>query len=468
MNNGPVEFRAAISACASMLAQIRSDACGRIFLEETGSIAEGRVTTLLKQAEGDRLTGCLELRRDGEAASLFFVLGQLVHAANGDNSGEEVVLSVMDWSSGEFSFDPKAVTPSENTVSRRLEELIVNHPQPPAAEAAEPLPDEVLATAQGPRGSLPLPDGEPVYSSLKSAFVDFRRLLATLAAERLTGYVRLSCSSSSGLLLLLDGEIIECVYDGGEVNATAASALRIINDDVSRGDGQIDVVSLNRRTVLGIQQMLMATTLYRDLYSNWVDIQALLDFLLKRRLSAAVIVQRSGEAAVALLHDGKLRGAFSRSSGKMEATAQSLIAICSRPDAQIEVRAGEVDGSGETLSLDQVLAASPGHQAQAPGSASTGSSQLHLVAEAAEAGGEQDQAPPIEQVLEELLAIVDKELANRSRKVKEIVTGAPQTRDGLLAAISQIGRVSLLFIDQSKLEALSDDLRAHLEQRLPA
>src|SRR5207302_11076679 len=57
----------------------------------------------------------------------------------------------------------------------------------------------------------PLPSGKPIYEGLKSAFVDFPKLLRTLDADKHTGYVRLDGADFAGVLLLHDGHVLEAL-----------------------------------------------------------------------------------------------------------------------------------------------------------------------------------------------------------------------------------------------------------------
>lgn len=65
----------------------------------------------------------------------------------------------------------------------------------------------------------PLPAGRPHYEGLKSAFVNFPRLLRTLRNDRHTGYVRLSGTGSryAGFILLHEGRVLEALCSNSSV-----------------------------------------------------------------------------------------------------------------------------------------------------------------------------------------------------------------------------------------------------------
>ena len=68
-----------------------------------------------------------------------------------------------------------------------------------------------------------------------------------------------------------------------------------------------------------------------------------------------------------------------------------------------------------------------------------------------------------EQVIANLQGMAEEALGNRSRKVKDILGGAEQSRAGVEAAINQIPTISLLFVDSSRLEALAQEMRTKLD-----
>ncbi|MBV8194087.1 MAG: DUF4388 domain-containing protein, partial [Candidatus Dormibacteraeota bacterium] len=103
-------------------------------------------------------------------------------------------------------------------------------PAPVAAPVEHYAPVDASSTGQvvtaqfgGPENATvnyPLPSGNSHYEGLKSAFVDFPRLLRTLRSDRHTGYVRLTGVGSTygGFILLHQGEATEAVSTNGVVS----------------------------------------------------------------------------------------------------------------------------------------------------------------------------------------------------------------------------------------------------------
>jgi len=135
------------------------------------------------------------------------------------------------------------------------------------------------------REPIPVPAGEVVYDSLKTSFVDFPRLITTLETEAYTGYVRLLTDNASGLILFREGVAQECVFDAGEQPVRGQQALLAFNEEVTHGHGVLDVVGLPVEIVDGLYDLVVARPVYTELYAAWVDMPALLQFLLERKLT---------------------------------------------------------------------------------------------------------------------------------------------------------------------------------------
>ncbi|MDQ6772290.1 MAG: hypothetical protein M3024_04780, partial [Candidatus Dormibacteraeota bacterium] len=77
-------------------------------------------------------------------------------------------------------------------------------------------------------------------------------------------------------------------------------------------------------------------------------------------------------------------------------------------------------------------------------------------------GGQQGAQASYESVVADMMQMTDDSLGNRSRKVKDLLGSAEPTRRGLEDAIEQIPQISILFVDQARLEGLANELRTKL------
>jgi hypothetical protein len=333
-----------------------------------------------------------------------------------------------------------------------------------------------------------------MYDSLKTSFVDFPRLITTLEREGHTGYVRLLTDSANGLLYFREGTALECVFDGGENEFERGKpALQRFNDEVTRGQGVLDVVGLSPELVDGLYELTVAEPIYSDLYASWVDMNALLKFLEERRLSGSLMVTAGAGTGVIILTEGKLSGAYASQSREVSNDASAVLMLCQDPQAMIEVKAAS-EVRGQPLDVADVVSRRPAPQPAppspqaapaAPTPVSTPASNYQSPAYPPQSQQPAASAPsaPMEaaaprpaatavagvdwdQVVADLQQVTEEQLGNRSRKVKDVLAAADRSQAGIEAAIDQIPSISILFVDATRLEALANDLRARLQTHL--
>jgi hypothetical protein len=332
-----------------------------------------------------------------------------------------------------------------------------------------------------------------MYDSLKTSFVDFPRLITTLEREGHTGYVRLLTDTANGLLYFREGTALECVFDGGENDfERGKAALLRFNDEVTRGQGVLDVVGLSPELVDGLYELTVAEPIYSDLYASWVDMNALLKFLEDRKLSGSLMVTAAGGTGVIILTEGKLSGAYASQSREVSNDASAVLMLCQDPNAMIEVKAAS-EVRGQPLDVADVVSRRPIASASAPVAAppaptsttasvaptyqpstpfpSAAQQSLQPAASApgvAEVPAQRPVATAVagvdwDQMVVDLQQVTEEQLGNRSRKVKDVLAAAERSQAGIEAAIDQIPSISILFVDASRLESLANDLRARLQ-----
>jgi hypothetical protein len=360
---------------------------------------------------------------------------------------------------------------------------------------------------------MPTPYGELMYDSLKTSFVDFPRLLTTLEREGYTGYIRLLADSASGLIYFRDGTALECVFDGGQDPIEQGKvALQYFSQEVARGQGVLDVVGLNPELVEGLFHVTVAQPIYTQLFAGWIDLEAFLQFLADRKLTGSLTVRARSGTGVIILDDGQMAGAYTSKSREVSANADGVLSLCDDPEAMIEVKAAS-DAPHEVLDVSEVTGQRRGVSAtgwgQAPPPAATApppaiappppsaaSPSAATAPPRAPVYAPQPQAPApqpvpvpmpaavapnnaghpyaapaqgapgggdVEQLVAELMQMTDEALGNRARKVKDVLSAAERSPAGLEGAIDQIPGISILFVDASRLESLSNDLRAKLQ-----
>src|SRR5258708_34024460 len=115
--------------------------------------------------QSERATGTLSLQQGAEACSLYFLFGHLFHATGDLGQGEEAVINALGWTDGNFTFDPRAKLPAEETIKAATTELLQEAERRQAGSAAAsngtgPAGAEAHAGAEAP-APLPPAGGAP-------------------------------------------------------------------------------------------------------------------------------------------------------------------------------------------------------------------------------------------------------------------------------------------------------------------
>lgn len=201
-------------------------------------------------------------------------------------------------------------------------------------------------------GTLPIPAGHVQYEGLKSAFVDFPRLLRTLRSDRQTGFIRLTSGAASGVLLFRDGELVEAEA-GEDGSAHGEEAFVIFRRQMDTGEGLLDVVDIDTDTVISVARLLTGPTLFTGLLARFVNFPALLEYLAEERLDGSVIVVGGSQTGVILLKEGSVLAAYTAGSPTPQTSTDAVAGLASERSARIEVRGD--DSSREAIDAEALL-----------------------------------------------------------------------------------------------------------------
>ncbi|HEV1997468.1 MAG TPA: hypothetical protein VGR61_04975 [Candidatus Dormibacteraeota bacterium] len=204
-----------------------------------------------------------------------------------------------------------------------------------------------------------MPPGESLQR-LRSDFVALDKMLATMAAKRFTGYLRVHSDELNGVVLLVDGGVVETLFDIAPVVVTGQRALGLVAATVAEGEGELDIVPLDAEVVMGIYQLLTAPTLYENLFARFVDVPGLLEYLSETGISGSVIVTNGEEQGVILLREGNLLTAYTSRSMNPESAPEMLMKLCQTPTTEIEVRASRLPESNPRMELTSALSMAAG------------------------------------------------------------------------------------------------------------
>ena len=213
----------------------------------------------------------------------------------------------------------------------------------PAAVSQAETPDAASTPSAGGAthatsiGSLPIPNGTVQYEGLKSAFVDFPRLLRTLRTDKHTGYIRLVTHSNTGVLLFRDGELVEA--EAGERGAAhGEAAFQIFRRDMDTGQGLIDVIDLDADTVTALARLLTGPPVFTGLLGRFINFDALLEYLGEEQLDGSVVVSGGSDTGVILLQQGGILASYTAGQPSPQTTTDTVGHLAAEKPASIEVR----------------------------------------------------------------------------------------------------------------------------------
>src|SRR5438309_9790320 len=478
-------------------------------LDYKGNLDQTPLLSLLQSMQAQRATGTLQVRNGGEAFSLFFLFGHLFHAYGNGSQGEDAVFQPLTWRQGDYSFDPKSKLPTEETITAPTTGILAEarrrglpgadnsaaaqpgvsaapaqeRPAPPPPMAERPVtspgivqPQPAPSVEQPTTELYPLPVGKLVYESLKTAFVDFPKLLRSLSSDRLTGYLRLTGLASRGMILFYQGSLIESFYDGGAVVSTGRTAFSLFKNDVDRGEGSMDVIELTPEVVTAIYQLLTAPTILQGLLARFVDVKALLEYLQEEQIHGSLLVRAPEEMGIVLLRGGQLLGAFTRGQPQLEQQPDIVTKLCSDPKTRIEVKAVADLEEPASVSLEEMLATATSIPATVyrttPAAASPNASALqaarnpHPQVETApaQAGGAEPEVD-WQTLMNQLYQMTDNALQSRAKKVKEMLASTEHNLDALERTIDRVSQTSIMFVDPTRLTNLANEMRQVVEEQ---
>jgi len=198
----------------------------------------------------------------------------------------------------------------------------------------------------------PLPSGKAVYEGLKSAFVDFPKLLRTLRADTHTGYVRLTAGEFTGVLIFHDGHLLEALAKTHTAKQ-GESAFKDVQARMERGEGVLDVIDLPGDTVVALAQLLMARPMFTGLMGRFINFTSLVEYLSEEQIDGSVIVATDEDTGVILLRRGEVLGAYTQAQAKMDVKTDGVQKLAGERSARIEVKGGMGDMSG--IDVEAVL-----------------------------------------------------------------------------------------------------------------
>ena len=89
-----------------------------------GSFDASSLGKWLRSAEAQRVTGALQVTAGGRTCSLYFLFGHLFHVASDTLTGEPALRECLSWQDIQYTFDPKAKLPTEETIAGPIDQIL--------------------------------------------------------------------------------------------------------------------------------------------------------------------------------------------------------------------------------------------------------------------------------------------------------------------------------------------------------
>jgi predicted regulator of Ras-like GTPase activity (Roadblock/LC7/MglB family) len=223
-----------------------------------GAVAGLSLADVIQLSGNNGFSGCITVQYGTSTGRIFFRDGRIVHAEQGDKSGEQAFFEVMGWSSGRFNLEPN-VTTTSHTIHKHAQFMLMEalrlvderragrapapeaapEPPPPAtrtgglAEHAKQVPGvacAVLVSSDGSCAEETSPEGEALAG--KAAFLGLvgNRIGAILSAGALQSATLQGAEARPHVLLLAGrthnlGVLVDA---NAEVNAVEVAVRRAI------------------------------------------------------------------------------------------------------------------------------------------------------------------------------------------------------------------------------------------------
>lgn len=223
-------------------------------------------------------------------------------------------------------------------------ELIVPVGSGSAAAATAPAPHpSPVPTARGTVTVVPelppLPEEVVVHRRLKSVFIELDALIASLRADRLTGYLRAQAKDFEGVLFFTRGERGLSCYRGDQGVVSGLGAGELVRRRAAGDDALLDVVRVRAITAEMLPNLF--TGRWEPVgVTRFVIVEQLLGHLAEQGIDATVVVTGVLDCGVAVLRGGRIDSAWTRLHPRPLATPDLVFAVARELTARVDLVGG--------------------------------------------------------------------------------------------------------------------------------
>ena len=181
----------------------------------------------------------------------------------------------------------------------------------------------------------PLPEEVVVHRRLKSAFIDFDALVATLRADRLTGYLRAQARDFEGVLLFARGERGLGSYRGDEI-VIGPRAGELVRRRAAGDDVLLDVVRVRPVTAEMLPQLFGGRPQLVGV-TRFLRVDEFLAHLVDEGGDVVVKVTGFRDCGVAVVRSGRIDSAWTRLHPRPSTSLDAVLAVARERDARVEL-----------------------------------------------------------------------------------------------------------------------------------
>jgi ParB-like chromosome segregation protein Spo0J len=314
---------------------------------------DGTATGVLTPAGAAELRARLVVAEVGDEETVDELLASMPIAAAGET---EVEAETEAAAEGEAELATEAAAgPAEAAPSASPPPPAERRRRPPRARAGRPAGRASIPEATKARW-VPLPAGAPRLARLSSAFADAPRMLRVLSTDGFTGTCELvGPDRREDVLAFLDGRLIAISVE--QAGRRSFAPLRLPSPD-TQPTVEMTVRPHPAAVVVALALALRSPARLVGLHASFVDLGALVSYLVREGGDAACVVNAPGGAGVILVAGGRPIAAYARRQGEEPSEAaettdvDGVADLLAAGEGEVDVHSGPLP---EPLDLEEVI-----------------------------------------------------------------------------------------------------------------
>lgn len=182
-----------------------------------GAVAGLSLTDVIQLKGHNKYTGCITVNYDGSEGVIYFADGEIIHAVQGDDTGEEAIYKIIKWPGGNFNIHPEMTT-NVCTIHYRTDFLLL--------EALRRLDEERLGGVDPGNGKSPSVTPRRTMSKLAARLQDINGITYAVLLDKegtplQDSSTEATALAAKGYFLATTGNQIGALMGLGDIKAAA-------------------------------------------------------------------------------------------------------------------------------------------------------------------------------------------------------------------------------------------------------